>query len=123
MTARADLDAAASSVWLHGDWRWLTRNMTTDEREAFADACDRHNNTAPPDDRVSPVERWWRDDAPLQPQQQRASGHAYLVIHAGGGIGLADPNPDRAHEYARNTGSVVVSAPIAADYRTPGGQQ
>lgn len=45
-------------------------------------------------------------------------GHAYLVIHSSGGIGLADLDPDRAHEYARNTGSVVISAPIVADYRT-----
>ena len=26
---REALDAAMSAIWLHGNWRWLTRNMTT----------------------------------------------------------------------------------------------
>lgn len=58
----AALDGAAFSVWLHGKWRWLTKNMTTEEKEAFADAADRHTATWTPEDRGSPVERWWRDD-------------------------------------------------------------
>lgn len=42
---------------------------------------------------------------------------AYLVIHPRGGIGWSGISRDRAHEYARNTGSVVVEMPAAADYR------
>jgi hypothetical protein len=61
----ADLDAACFSVYLHGDWRWLTRNMTTDQKEAFADAADRHEATWPDDDRGTRMDRWWRDDAPI----------------------------------------------------------
>jgi len=34
-------DSAWASVWLHGDWRSLTRKMTTAERNAAADAVER----------------------------------------------------------------------------------
>lgn len=42
---------------------------------------------------------------------------AYLVIHDRGGIGYAGLDRDRAHEYAFNTGSVVVRLPVVGDYR------
>lgn len=60
-----DLDEAMCSVWLHGDWRWLTRNMTTPQREAAADAVTRR--TAAMDvEEGEPVHeraglRWWRE--------------------------------------------------------------
>ena len=57
-----DLDAAMHSVWFHGNWQWLTFKMTTAEKEAAADAVDRHTATYPSDDRGRPVDRWWRDD-------------------------------------------------------------
>lgn len=118
-----NLDAAAHSVWLHGDWRWLTRNMTVEEREAFADACDRHTATWPPDAQGSPVDRWWRDDKPPHPVQPTA-GHVYLVVdHGGGGIVWVGTDHDRAREFARNTGCVVAQLPIAADYRPEGARQ
>lgn len=44
MTDR-DLDAAMFSVWLHGDWFFLTRSMTTEEKDAAADAVRRHEAT------------------------------------------------------------------------------
>lgn len=59
----ADLmDAAMHSVWLHGDWRWLTRNMTTEEREAAADAVDRYNAILndPREGLEQTSLRWWR---------------------------------------------------------------
>jgi len=65
-TARRDaavLDAAAHSVWLHAKWRWLTSQMTTKEREAWADAVDRASaqlNADDPDLNAAPVDRWWR---------------------------------------------------------------
>lgn len=60
------LDGAMHSVWLHGKWRWLTRNMTTEEREAAADAVTRYstkldeseNDPLPTDQHAL---RWWRD--------------------------------------------------------------
>jgi hypothetical protein len=59
-------DAAWHSVWLHGNWRWLTKNMTTAEREHAADAVARysaHLNAEDPDLEAE-VEglRWWRED-------------------------------------------------------------
>ena len=62
----APLDSAMFSVWLHGNWRWLTSNMTTDQREAAADAVQRHDVwiSAQDDDldRISGADlRWWRE--------------------------------------------------------------
>ncbi len=58
-----ELDAAMFSVWLHGNWRWLTTQMTTDEREAAADAVRRHD-VASDDGLTDPIGdeslRWWR---------------------------------------------------------------
>ncbi|MFG2359427.1 hypothetical protein [Streptomyces sp. NPDC048521] len=59
-------DAAWHSVWLHGDWRWLTKNMTTPEREHAADAVARysaHLNAEDPDlEAEIDGLRWWREN-------------------------------------------------------------
>jgi hypothetical protein len=54
-------DAAWHSVWLHGDWRWLTKNMTTPEREHAADAVQRYSTHLEPDEPEIDDLRWWRD--------------------------------------------------------------
>lgn len=59
-------DAAWHSVWLHANWHWLTKNMTTPEREHAADAVARYDaylSTLDGDDRSEEPEglRWWRD--------------------------------------------------------------
>ena len=56
------LDAAMHSIWLHGDWRWITQNMTTGEKEAVADAVERYGAWLDLKDPVK-VDRWWRDDS------------------------------------------------------------
>ncbi|MFF8250108.1 hypothetical protein [Streptomyces griseus] len=62
-------DAAWHSVWLHGKWSWLTKNMTTPEREHAADAVQRYSNHLADFDGTDSTEphaeldglRWWRD--------------------------------------------------------------
>lgn len=59
-------DAAWGSVWLHGNWRYLTKNMTTQDRERAADAVARWSaalNANDPDIEDGQLEglRWWRD--------------------------------------------------------------
>ncbi|GAA0500800.1 hypothetical protein [Streptomyces olivaceiscleroticus] len=58
-------DAAWHSVWLYGDWHWLTKNMTTPEREHAADAIARYDAVLAAmdgEDRTEPEDlRWWRD--------------------------------------------------------------
>jgi hypothetical protein len=59
-------NAAWHSVWLHGKWSWLTRNMTTPEREYAADCvaaygeylafCDEDLDRGEPEGL-----RWWRE--------------------------------------------------------------
>lgn len=57
-------DDAWGSVWLHGKWSWLTKNMTTPERELAADAVERWNQRLCRIDGLDrePLEglRWWR---------------------------------------------------------------
>jgi hypothetical protein len=58
------LDGAAHSVWLHGKWRWLTGQMTTNEREAFFEAAKRHSLHMDIGDPIGPLgddQAWWRD--------------------------------------------------------------
>lgn len=59
------MDGAMHSVWLHGKWRWLTSKMTTEEREAAADAVQRYSDwlCAQDDEGSNVIEelRWWRE--------------------------------------------------------------
>jgi hypothetical protein len=59
------LDSAMHSVWLNADWHFLTRKMTTDEREAAADAVDRYHRLIADEDGdlALPITglRWWRE--------------------------------------------------------------
>lgn len=59
------LSAAMHSVWLHGDWRWLTKNMTTEEREASADAVQAYSDHLNRQDDEAPTGlsglRWWSE--------------------------------------------------------------
>jgi len=61
-------DGAWGSVWLHGNWRWLTQNMTTEQREHAADAVARWDQGLADVDgeqgRPEPEGlRWWREDS------------------------------------------------------------
>ncbi len=65
-TLRQELDVlseAMSSVWLHGNWRWLTKNMTTEERTAAANAVDRAHAAITDDPECAAIraDRWWLD--------------------------------------------------------------
>lgn len=59
------LDAAMHSVWLHGDWRFLTSKMSGEEREAAAAAVERYHQVmdvaeGKPSAPVDPSGlRWW----------------------------------------------------------------
>lgn len=54
-------DAAWHSVWLHGNWRHLTKNMPTPEREHAAAAVRRYSAHLEPDEAEIAGLRWWRD--------------------------------------------------------------
>lgn len=54
-------DDAWGSVWLYGNWREITRQMTTPERELAADAVERWSRRIDPEEpRITDL-RWWRD--------------------------------------------------------------
>lgn len=60
-------DEIAGSVWLYTSWRWFTRQLTTEQKDALADAVDRWcaridsgEDVNDGEDRA-PIDRWWRD--------------------------------------------------------------
>jgi len=58
-----------SSIWLYIDWRYVTRQLTTEQKELFADAVDADSarvaaQEGPAYGPPSKAERWWRTDAP-----------------------------------------------------------
>lgn len=53
------LASAMHSVWLHGDWRWLTKNMTAEEREASAAAVQAYSDRLHDDNEPLTDLRWW----------------------------------------------------------------
>lgn len=55
------LDGALHSVWLHANWEWVTKKMDEDEREAAADAVQRHHERIDPDEPATSSVRWWRE--------------------------------------------------------------
>lgn len=55
-------DDAWGSVWLHRKWSWLTKCMTTEEREHAADCVARWSARLEPDEPGEPEGlRWWRE--------------------------------------------------------------
>lgn len=64
--SRIHEDDAWGSVWLHGDWKWLTRNMSSEAREVAANALVRWMHTLDEADGVPPrrepdTVRWWNN--------------------------------------------------------------
>jgi len=45
-----------SSIWLYVDWKYVTKQLTTEEKELWANAIDETQN---PEDTIR-VHRWWR---------------------------------------------------------------
>lgn len=59
-------DGAWGTVWLEGNWRWITSKMTTEQREYAADCVARWSDGLAKQDgdleRGEPADlRWWRD--------------------------------------------------------------
>lgn len=57
------IEDACFSVWLHGDFGYLTKKMTTEERNAFADGIDRARVRmhAEDNEEATPIHRWWKE--------------------------------------------------------------
>jgi chromosome segregation ATPase len=56
------LDRAMHTVWLHINWRYVTSQMTTDEKEATWAAVKRYNAAIDADEPLTDANWvWWRD--------------------------------------------------------------
>lgn len=59
------LKGLLGSIWLYVSWRYVTKQLTTEQKEAWADAVDAWSMAMQVDDGEEPravAERWWRDD-------------------------------------------------------------
>ncbi|WP_433259254.1 hypothetical protein ACQPYK_49640 (plasmid) [Streptosporangium sp. CA-135522] len=53
-----------ASIWLYIDWRDVTRQLTTEQKNLFADAVEAFSlrrDDEPPDAPLT-VDRWWHSD-------------------------------------------------------------
>lgn len=50
------------SIFLYISWYWVTKQLTTRQKELFADAVDASSRRLEPEDPLV-TDRWWRDDA------------------------------------------------------------
>ena len=46
------------TLWLYTNWRYVTKNLTTEQRELWADAIDEWHASQGEENKI---ERWWRD--------------------------------------------------------------
>lgn len=66
MAEQREYEDLLGSIWLYIKWEYVTRQLTTPQKELFADAVDawsaRLNEGEPEELRVeSGARRWWRD--------------------------------------------------------------
>lgn len=57
-------DDLLGSIWLYINWRYVTKQLTTAQKELLADAVDRDVMRSQREDGEEPrpvAERWWRD--------------------------------------------------------------
>lgn len=58
----AELRDLLGSIWLYVSWPYVTKQLTTKQKELWADAVDAWNAALEGGETVRPVaERWWRD--------------------------------------------------------------
>jgi len=53
-----------ASIWLYIPWQYVTKQLTTPQKEMFADAIDAshaRSDAQESEPEPHPVERWWRD--------------------------------------------------------------
>jgi len=61
---RRQYEDLLGSIWLYIPWRFVTRQLTTAQKELFADAVKAWSarlNEDDPDEEPTSPERWWRD--------------------------------------------------------------
>ncbi|GAB2964276.1 hypothetical protein [Saccharothrix stipae] len=75
------------AIWLYVDWRYLTKQMTTEQKELWADAVDAFGEP-----QEGKAERWWRE--PAAPQAPAEPTDDPLVPAPGFGV----TNRDYIHE-------------------------
>jgi hypothetical protein len=60
-----DLQDILGSVWLYINWRYVTKQLTTPQKEMFADAVEAWHQDLNSDDpeyaQAWKIDRWWRD--------------------------------------------------------------
>lgn len=61
---REQMQNLLGSIWLYVGWRYVTRQLTTEQKEMWADAVDAWDAWLAHEEGEEPhpvAERWWRD--------------------------------------------------------------
>jgi hypothetical protein len=51
------LEELLGAIWLYVNWHYVTKQLTTEQKELWANAVDKYGD---PEDRGPKAERWWR---------------------------------------------------------------
>jgi len=54
------LESILGNTWLYINWHFITKHLTTEQREAFADAVDAWSEAMNPEEPNPVADRWWR---------------------------------------------------------------
>jgi hypothetical protein len=90
-----------SSIWLYVKWRYVTKQLTTEQKNLWADVVEKISERNHPGDGTK-VDRWWQDDEPARAVlvgDQPRKPCEYVVSHWAGQegsecIAMAEPNSD-----------------------------
>lgn len=66
---RREYEDLLGSIWLYIGWRYVTKQLTTEQKNLFADAVEadlRRGDGFEDGELDAAVDRWWRDDAPAR---------------------------------------------------------
>lgn len=96
-----DLRDLLGAIWLYISWRYVTKQLTTEQKEMWADAVEEwqrriNGGVDPADDEVS-VDRWWRPDSAPGPVSERERDARMLAGLIGFSTGL-DVSADQADD-------------------------
>jgi hypothetical protein len=63
VSERQQYEDLLGNISLYIPWQWVTRQLTTGQKDLFADAVDAWSARLNPGDPdwVGPADRWWRD--------------------------------------------------------------
>lgn len=60
---RQDLEDVLGNIWLYIDWKFITKQLTTAQKERFADAVEAWSARLNEETSSEEASRWWQEEA------------------------------------------------------------